>query len=300
VVLADGRIWDGLGALKKDNTGYDLRDLFIGSEGTLGIITAATLRLYPEPRERATAFVALPGLDALLPFFQLAEARAGAELTAFEFMPALLLEFVTRHIPGNRRPLQGEAPWYVLVEISGATEGAATPMLEGLLSEGAEVGLVSDAAVAASLPQAAELWRLRDSASESQKGEGGSIKHDVSVPVALIPEFLGRASDVVQHICPGARPVPFGHFGDGNVHYNVSQPPGMGKAAFLALWEPMSRAVHDVVVSLGGSISAEHGIGRLKVGELQRVKSPVELALMRQIKDALDPKGVLNPGKLLG
>jgi FAD/FMN-containing dehydrogenase len=300
VVLADGRIWDGLGALKKDNTGYDLRDLFIGSEGTLGIITAATLKLYPAPCERATAFVALPRLDALLPFFQLAEARAGAALTAFEFMPGLLLDFVTRHTPGTRRPLAGEAPWYVLLEISGATEGAASALVDKLLPDAVEVGLITDAVVAASLQQAADLWRLRESASESQKGEGGSIKHDVSVPVARVPDLLARAGEAVQRICPGARPVPFGHFGDGNVHYNVSQPPGVAKAEFLALWETMARAVHDVVASLGGSISAEHGIGQLKAGELQRVKSAVEIDLMRRIKGALDPKGILNPGKLLG
>jgi FAD/FMN-containing dehydrogenase len=300
VVLADGRVWDGLGALKKNNTGYDLRDLFVGSEGTLGIITAATLRLHPEPAERATAFAALPSLDKLLPFFQLAEAHAGTALTAFEFMSGPLLGFVTRHIPGTRRPLAADAPWYVLLEISGAAEGRASSLLDELLAQAARAGLVADAAVAASLDQAAGLWRLREAASEAQKGEGGSIKHDVSVPVARVPELLVRAADVVERVCPGARPVPFGHFGDGNVHYNVSQPPGMDRDAFLAQWAEMARAVHDVVVSLGGSISAEHGIGRLKREELVRVKSPVEIELMRRIKHALDPKGILNPGKLLG
>ena len=298
VVLADGRIWDGLRALKKDNTGYDLRDLFVGSEGTLGIITAATLRLHPEPAERATAFAALPSLDALLPFFQLAEAEAGAALTAFEFMSGELVGFVARHIPGTRRPLGKDAPWYVLVEISGA-EGRASALLDELLANAAEAGLVGDAAVAASLRQAADIWRLREAASEAQKGEGGSIKHDISVPVARVPEFLVRAADVVQRVCPGARPVPFGHFGDGNVHYNISQPPEMARDAFLALWGGMAHAVHDVVVSLGGSISAEHGIGRLKRDELVRVKSPVEIDLMRRIKAALDPKGILNPGKVV-
>jgi len=298
VVLADGTVWDGLRALKKDNTGYDLRDLFVGSEGTLGIITAATLRLFPEPAERATALVALSDLDALLPFFQRAEAHAGGALTAFEFMSGRLLEFVTRHIPGTRLPLEGDASWYVLLEISGA-EGRPSSLLDDLLAQAAEAGLVSDAAVAASLQQAAELWRLREAASEAQKGEGGSIKHDVSVPVGRIPEFLVKAGAVVERVCPGARPVPFGHFGDGNVHYNVSQPPGMAREAFLALWDEMARAVHDVVVSLGGSISAEHGIGQLKREELVRVKSPVEIDLMRRIKVALDPKGILNPGKVV-
>ena len=299
VVLADGTVWDGLRALKKDNTGYDLRDLFIGSEGTLGIITAATLKLFPEPGERATAFVALPNLDALLPFFQSAEAQAGAALTAFEFMSGPLHEFVLRHIPGTRRPLEAQAPWYVLVEISGANEGRATQILDGFLADALASGLVSDAVVASSLQQAADLWRLRESASEAQKGEGGSIKHDISVPVARIPEFLVAAASVVERLCPGARPVPFGHFGDGNVHYNISQPAGFEKAEFLAKWDEMARAVHDVVVSLGGSISAEHGIGRLKVDELARVKSPVEIEMMRRIKSALDPKGILNPGRVV-
>ncbi|MGE0023043.1 MAG: FAD-binding oxidoreductase [Hyphomicrobium sp.] len=300
VVLADGSVWDGLKALKKDNTGYDLRDLFIGSEGTLGIITAATLKLHPRPAETATAFVALPGLDTLLPLFQLAEARAGTGLTAFEFMSGELLSFVARHIPATRRPLGGEAPWYVLLEISGAIEGRARPMIEELLTHAAAAGLIGDATVAASLTQAAELWKLRETASEAQKGEGGSIKHDVSVPVARIPDLIREAALVVEEICPGARPVPFGHFGDGNVHYNVSQPAGMARQDFLDLWGPMSRAVHDVVVSLGGSISAEHGIGRLKRDELRRVKSPIEIDLMRRIKAALDPKGILNPGKVVG
>ena len=297
VVLADGQVWDGLRALKKDNTGYDLRDLFVGSEGTLGVITAATLKLFPEPDERATAFVSLPSTDALLPFFQLAE-RAGASLTAFEFMNDLIVSFVVRHIPGIRRPLSGDAPWYVLLELSGA-QGSTAALMEQLLAEASEAGLVTDAAVAQSLTQAEALWKVREAASEAQKGEGGSIKHDISVSIARVPELLVKAGEAVQRVCPGARPVPFGHFGDGNVHYNVSQPPGMARADYLALWDAMAHAVHDVVVSLGGSISAEHGIGRLKAGELVRVKSPVEIDLMRRVKTALDPKGILNPGKLL-
>lgn len=300
VVLADGRVWNGLRALKKDNTGYDLRDLFIGSEGTLGVITAATLTLFPAPAGRATVFVAVPRVDAILPLFELMELRARGALTAFEFMSGKLLDFVRRHISATRAPFTSDAPWYVLLEISGSTEGEAELLAHDILSLASERGLLSDATIAASLHQAADLWRLREAASEAQKGEGGSIKHDISVPIADIGRFIMRAEEVVQAICPGARPVPFGHFGDGNIHYNVSQPPGMDKAAFLSLWNEMARAVHDVVLSFGGSISAEHGIGRLKVDELLRTKSPVEIDLMRSIKAALDPNGVLNPGKVLG
>jgi FAD/FMN-containing dehydrogenase len=299
VVLADGRIWDGLRALKKDNTGYDLRDLFIGSEGTLGIITAATLKLIPGPRETATAFVALPAARCLLPFFTLAEERAGPALTAFEFLSERTIAFVLRHTPGTRLPFASLYPWSVLLDISGTAEGVATALLERLLAEASGLGLLADAAVAGSLTQARDLWRLREAASEAQKPEGGSIKHDISVPVPAIPEFLARAPDVVERICPGARPVAFGHFGDGNVHFNVSQPEDMERRRFLALWEPLTHAVHALATELGGSISAEHGIGRLKRDELSRVKSAVDLDLMRRIKSALDPNGILNPGKVL-
>ncbi len=299
VVLADGQVWDGLRALKKDNTGYDLRDLFIGSEGTLGIITAAALKLFPRPREKATALVAVPDLAAVAALFRLAEARAHSGLTAFEFMSGLAVELVAKHIPGTRLALQTPAPWYVLIEIAGSeADGAAGLAMERLLTE-ADEELVSEAVLAGSPAQAQSLWRLREAASEAQKPEGGSIKHDISVPVALIAPFVGRAAAVVEAVCPGARPVVFGHFGDGNVHYNVSQPPGMDKAAFLALWDQMSGAVHDLVAGMGGSISAEHGIGQMKRADLIRYKSPVELTLMRKIKAALDPKGILNPGKVL-
>jgi FAD/FMN-containing dehydrogenase len=300
VVLADGQVWDGLKTLKKDNTGYDLRDLFIGSEGTLGVITAAALKLYPRPAEKATAFAALPDAASALALFRLADARAHQGLTAFEFMSRLAVDLVLRHVPNTRPPLREPAPWYALIEISSATaDGAAASAMEGLLAQAQEKGIIGEAVIANSLSQAQGLWRLREVASEAQKPEGGSIKHDISVPIARIPEFLEKAAAVIEAVCPGARPVTFGHFGDGNVHYNVSQPPGMDKAAFLALWEKMSGAVHDLVRATGGSISAEHGIGQMKRSELQRFKSPVEMALMRKIKAALDPKGILNPGKLL-
>ncbi len=300
VVLADGQIWNGLRTLKKDNTGYDLRDLFIGSEGTLGVITAAALKLYPRPAEKATAFAALPDAASALALFRLAETRTHAGLTAFEFMSRLTVDLVLRHVPNTRLPLREPAPWYALIEISSATaDGAAASAMEQLLAEADATGIIGEAVIANSLSQAQSLWRLREAASEAQKPEGGSIKHDISVPIARIPEFLEKAAVVVEAVCPGARPVAFGHFGDGNVHYNVSQPPGMDKARFLALWERMSGAVHDLVAATGGSISAEHGIGQMKRSELVRFKSPVEMALMRKIKAALDPKGILNPGKLL-
>jgi FAD/FMN-containing dehydrogenase len=300
VVLADGRIWDGLRTLKKDNTGYDLRDLFIGSEGTLGIITAAALKLFPKPAEKATALVAIPELASALGLFRLAEERAHSGLTAFEFMSRFTIELVLRHIRDTKLPLKEDAPWYVLLEVSGAEgDGTAAATLEQLLAEATEKGLVIDAVIAGSLAQANALWRLRESASEAQKPEGGSIKHDISVPVPLIPEFLNRAASVVEAVSPGARPVVFGHFGDGNVHFNVTQPPQMEKERYLALWDRMSAAVHGLVARMGGSISAEHGIGRMKRADLAKFKSPVELEIMRALKSALDPKGILNPGKLL-
>ncbi len=300
VVTADGEVWDGLRTLKKDNTGYDLRDLFVGSEGTLGVITAAALKLYPRPAERAVALAALPDTASVAALFRLAEARGHAGLTAFEFMSRFTLELVTRNIPGTRLPLRELAPWYALIEVSSPEPGGlAEATMQRLLAAAAEQDIIADAVIAGSLAQSQALWRLRETASEAQRPEGGSIKHDVSVPVARIPEFLAAADAAVARVCPGARPVVFGHFGDGNVHYNVTQPPGMDKAAYLALWGPMSAAVHDVVAGLGGSISAEHGIGQLKRDELLRFKSPLEIALMRRIKAALDPNGILNPGKLL-
>ncbi|MFN0218389.1 MAG: FAD-binding oxidoreductase [Hyphomicrobium sp.] len=294
-VLADGRVWHGLRKLKKDNAGYDLRDLLIGSEGTLGVITAATLKLVPRPVETATAILALDGPDAALRVLQ----RAGP-LTAFEFWGRSVQDLALRHIPGVRDAFAEPHPCYALVEISSAEAGGrAMAQLEDLLAAAREAGEVLDAALAQSLQQARDFWKLRDSFSEAQKGAGGSIKHDISVAPALIPEFLKRADVVVQRICPGARPMSFGHFGDGNVHYNVSQPVGMDRAAYLAHWEAMSEAIHALVAELHGSIAAEHGIGQMKRAALATHKSAVELEMMRAIKQALDPKGILNPGKVL-
>jgi FAD/FMN-containing dehydrogenase len=300
VVLADGRVWDGLRRLKKDNTGYDLKDLFIGSEGTLGIITAAVLMLAPKPAETATAFVTLADLDAALALFGLAQETAGTSLTAFEFLPRLALEFVLRNVPGTRDPLPDPHPWYALLETSALkADGTAERLLTDALEAAIERGLIGEAILARSLTQARELWRLRESISEAQKPEGGNIKHDISVPVPSIPAFIARANSVVEALCPGARPLAMGHFGDGNVHYNIAQPLDMDKDSFLSRWPEIARAVHDTVVEMGGSISAEHGIGQLKRDELAHVKSAVEMDLMRAIKAALDPKGILNPGKVL-
>lgn len=299
-VLADGRVWHGLRRLKKDNTGYDLRDLLIGSEGTLGIITAACLKLFPVPAERETAIVAFATPDAALKLFRRAEIEAGPSLTAFEFWADRAQEFALKYVSGVRDPFTDAYPWYALIELSHGGSGArAENAIEPLLTSAHGQGLILDATIARSLRQANDFWRLRESFSEGQKGAGGSIKHDISVPVARIPEFLARSAQVVAKISPGARPVPFGHFGDGNLHYNVTQPERADRAQFLALWDAMSDAILDLVTELGGSISAEHGIGQMKREALKRYKPAVELEVMRAIKSALDPKGILNPGKVL-
>jgi FAD/FMN-containing dehydrogenase len=300
VVLADGRIWTGLNALKKDNTGYDLKDLFIGSEGTLGIITAAVLKLFPKPAEKATAILALPELANAITLFGAAQEAASSSLTAFEFLPRTVLEMVLRNVPGTRDPFSEAHPWYVLMEISGAkTDGTADRVLSEILEAASEKGLITDARLAASLGQARDFWRLREGVSEAQKPEGGNIKNDVSVPIAKIPEFIARANAAVLRVCPGARPLPLGHFGDGNVHYNIAQPIGMPKPQFMALWSDLVGAVHETVLHYDGSISAEHGIGQMKRAELAKAKGEVAMDLMRSIKAALDPKGILNPGKVL-
>lgn len=299
VVLPDGRIWNGLRQLRKDNTGYDLKDLFIGAEGTLGIITAAVLKLFPLPAARATAFLAVPDPTAALELLNAAKAGAGGTLTTFELMPRMGLDFVLRHAAGARDPLSESSPWYVLMEVSAQSAAGLDEAVEAFLGEALEKGIVTDAALAGSLTQRADFWKLREMMSEVQTYEGGSIKHDVSVPVHAQPEFLKRAIAVVEAMVPGCRPVPFGHLGDGNIHFNVSQPVGADKAAYLARWSEMNEAVHAIVTELKGSISAEHGIGRLKRDLLPGVKDPVELDLMRAIKQTLDPKGVLNPGAML-
>ena len=299
VVLADGRIWNGLRQLRKDNTGYDLKNLFIGAEGTLGIITAAVMKLFPLPAARATAFLAVPGPQAALTLLGRAKASAGGTLTTFELMSRLCVEFVLRHGAGTRDPLSSPSPWYVLMEVSSQSAAGLDEAVEAFLGDALEEGLVTDAALAGSLGQRADFWKLRELLSEVQSHEGGSIKHDVSVPLHAVPAFIARASDAVTALVPGCRPLPFGHMGDGNIHFNVSQPVGADKAGFIARWAEMNEAVHAIVSEMHGSISAEHGIGRLKRDLLPGVKDPVELALMKTLKATLDPQGILNPGAVL-
>ena len=300
VVLADGRIWEGLGSLRKDNTGYDLKQLFIGGEGTLGVVTAAVLKLFPRPKGEAAAFAAVADPAAALALFNLARDRAGHELTGFELMPRIGMDFTLKHLAGTRDPLAGPSPWYVLIEIaSGHSDEAASATMEDVLGTAFEAGVVSDAAIAQSLADRKAFWHIRHGMSEAQKPEGGSIKHDVSVPIARVPEFLAEAIAAVEAMVPGCRPVPFGHLGDGNIHFNVSQPIGADKEAYLAHWAEMNHLVHGIVGRYHGSISAEHGIGRLKRDELPAVKGAVAMAMMRSIKQALDPNGILNPGKVV-
>jgi FAD/FMN-containing dehydrogenase len=296
-VLPDGQLWDGLGGLRKDNTGYDLKQLFVGGEGTLGIVTGATLKLFPRPAAIETAIVAVPDVDAAVRLLNFAQGHAGT-VTAFELMPRVGLEFVLRHVPGARDPLDRAYPWYVLIDVSLKAADAAGAA-ETLLSDAASAGLIVDGVVAQSGAQRDAFWKLREALSESQKPEGGSLKHDVSVPISSIPRFLDEASRAVVAAVPGARPVPFGHLGDGNIHFNISQPVGGDKAAFLARMDEVARIVHDMVHAFEGSISAEHGIGQAKVDEITRYKSPVALAAMRAVKRALDPRGIMNPGKVV-
>ncbi|MBO6857189.1 FAD-binding oxidoreductase [Roseibium sp.] len=300
VVLPTGEIWNGLRTLRKDNTGYDLKQLFIGGEGTLGIITAAALKLFPRPKKLEAAFVGLPDPHAALKLFTLAKAQAGPVLTGFEIMPRVGVEFCLRHLEGARDPLESEHAWYVLMELSSGSEAfPVRDLMESILGEAFEEGLVEDAAFAQNLTQVQDFWHIRHGMSEVQKPEGGSIKHDVSVPVASIPDFLDKAMAAVEDFVPGCRPVPFGHIGDGNIHFNVSQPVGADKEHYLAKWDEMNTIVHGIVGEFGGSISAEHGIGRLKRDLLKDVKQGIELDLMKRIKDAFDPKGLLNPGRVL-
>jgi len=300
VVLADGSVWNGLRSLRKDNTGYDLKHLFIGAEGTLGIVTRAVLKLWPRPTARDVALVGVGTPADALSLLGTVRASLGEAITAFELVPRIGIEFVLRHGAGARNPFAEIPPWVVLVEAS--TFSPERPMrepLEAALMAAYEGGTASDALVSQSLAEAADFWRLRDLLSEVQGHEGGSIKHDVAVPVAAIPAFIEEATAAVRAIEPDCRPVPFGHLGDGNIHFNVSQPVGADKAAFLKLWDAMNEAVHGVVIAHRGSIAAEHGIGRLKARLVPSVRSPLEIDLMRRVKDAFDPHDLMNPGRVL-
>lgn len=300
VVLADGQVWDGLRGLRKDNTGYDLKDLFIGGEGTLGIITAAVLKLHPLPRALATAFAAVPDPAKAIDLLALAKSASGGQVTGFELISRLSLDFALKHNPGTNDPLAERSPWYVLMEFSsGRDDGAIGETLEAVLADGYEKGLVTDAAIAQSDSQRAAFWKLRELLSNSQRPEGGSIKCDISVPVSRMAEFIDLATRAVEAHIPGVRVVTFGHIGDGNVHFNSSQPLGWERAKFMALWDDVHQIVHDIAHGMKGSISAEHGVGRMKIDEIVHYKSPVEIEMMRRIKRAFDPDNILNPGKVV-
>ena len=301
VVTAQGEVWHGLSGLRKDNTGYDLRDLFIGSEGTLGVITAATMKLYPQPAVRLTAWAAVPSMQAAVDLLGLAHRHLGAGLTGFEVMNQFALSLVAKHYPQQRVPLWQDTPWCVLLENSDhESEAHARALFERLLEAALDAGCVTDAVVAESLSQAQALWHIRESIPLAQAEEGLNIKHDISVPVSRIPAFVSETDALLAREIPGVRLVDFGHLGDGNLHYNVQAPEGQDAAVFLREQEErINTLVFDSVARHGGSISAEHGIGSLKAAKLPHYKSPVAMQMMRAIKQALDPQGIMNPGRVL-
>lgn len=300
VVLADGRVWDGLKGLRKDNTGYDLKQLFIGSEGTLGIITKAVLKLHPKPTDRVTAFVAVPDPHAAVRLLARARGLVGEQVTTFELIQRYCLDIAARHVADVVDPLDGRHPWYVLVEFTGqGAPGTLREPVEQLLADGMEAGEVTDGTIAGSDAQAAALWRIRESVPEAQNHEGVSLKHDVSVPLSRIATFITRASEALAGRYPGIRICAFGHIGDGNIHFNPAEPEGSAPGAFKREQAAVNRIVHDLIAELGGSISAEHGVGRLRMDEIRHYKSAVEMDLMATLKQALDPRGILNPGKLV-
>jgi FAD/FMN-containing dehydrogenase len=298
VVLADGRIMSQLGTLKKDNTGYDLKHLFIGSEGTLGIITAASLKLFAKPRAIATAMIGLASPQKALDLLIFAQQKCGEAIKAFELIPRIGIDFVTSHMT-VRDPLSNRHQWYVLLELTASAPTGMDELLTSMLEEALAREIIEDASLAHSLEQWQHFWHVREWMSEVQKHEGGSIKHDVSVPIHHVPAFINDVTRAIEDLIPGARPVPFGHLGDGNIHCNISQPIGADKQAFLARWDEVNRLVHGLVVHYKGSISAEHGIGTLKRDLLKEVKDPIALDVMRQIKNTLDPLHLLNPNKVL-
>jgi len=300
VVLPNGQIWNGLRLLRKDNTGYDLKHLFIGAEGSLGIITAATLKLFPRPREEVTALAAVRDVPGVIELLSRMRAATGDQVSAFELMERFGIDLAIKHVSGVRDPLSDVYEHYALMRVSAGRENSGLrEIVEESLAAAMEEGLVLDAAIAESEQQAKDFWRIREGIVEGQIPEGGSIKHDISVPVTRVAEFIAKADEAVAKAIPGCRPCAFGHAGDGNIHYNVTQPVDMDKQKYLAKWKDLNAVVHGIVRSLGGSISAEHGIGQLKRDELAAVKSPVEMDLMRQIKNILDPDHLMNPGKVV-
>jgi FAD/FMN-containing dehydrogenase len=301
VVTAQGDVWSGLSGLRKDNTGYDLRHLFIGSEGTLGIITAATMKLFPKPAAQRTAWAAVPSVETALDLLGLAQQQLGAGLTGFEMMSQAALGLVARHFPALKVPFWQEAPYCVLLELSDTeSESHAEQRLEQLLGIALDKNVASEVVIAQSLSQSRELWQVRESISSAQAAEGLNIKHDISLPVSAIPAFVKQTDTALANALPGLRIVNFGHLGDGNLHYNIQCPEGADAAHFLKTNEPqVNDMVYDAVMSFGGSVSAEHGIGRLKVESLPHYKDPVALQLMRNIKQALDPQKLMNPGRVL-
>ncbi|ABI65123.1 4-phosphoerythronate dehydrogenase (FAD-dependent) [Maricaulis maris MCS10] len=297
-VLPDGTIWSGLTGLRKDNTGYDLKQLLIGAEGTLGIITAATLKLFPRPARMEVAFCGLASAEDAVKFLGLAKQVSGGAVTAFELMPRMALDMVLEHVPGTRDPLEGEHAWYVVCEMSFGRANGARETLEDALGQGFEAGLIADAAIAENDSQIHDFWRLRETIAEAERAHGKAVKHDVSIPVSKMPAFMAQATTAVEAAFPGALVIAFGHVGDGNVHFNVAARETGADDDFIAQAAPLSRLVYDLVDSFGGSISAEHGIGILKRAELA-ARKPVDVAVMRAIKTALDPKGIMNPRVLL-
>jgi len=299
-VLPDGRVFNALSGLRKDNAGYDLKHLFIGSEGTLGIVTRAVLKLFPAPRTQASAMIGARDVGAVVALFRRLRGQAGERLTTFELMPRFGLELVLRHQPGMRDPFARPHLQYALVELSSPeAEAPLQAQLEALLAEAVEAEEVEDAVLAQSEAQREAFWAMREGMSEAQRFEGGSIKHDVSVPISHVAAFIEEASAACMAALPGIRPCPFGHIGDGNIHFNLTQPVGMEKGVFLAQWHRLNTLVHDRVLAHGGSIAAEHGVGLFKRDELPRYRDPVALALMGQIKQALDPANLMNPGKVV-
>ena len=300
VVLPGGRVLDGLTTLRKDNTGYDIKSLFLGAEGTLGVITAASFKLFPQIRARATALAAIPDVRAAVTLLGELRAASGDRVSSFELIPRVGIELTTRYIPGVSDPLASAYDWYVLCELSSSR--AAEPLdavLEEALGAALAKGLVLDAALVRSERERAALWKLRESIPEAQRHEGASLKHDISLPVATLPDFVARAAPWVREHVPDGRLVAYGHVGDGNLHFNISQLPGSDRERFLGRAHSVRRAIHDLVRDFAGSFSAEHGVGRLKVPELERYASPLELELMRAVKNAFDPHGIMNPGKIL-